>query len=117
MERYGIHFSPENGQIRCLAHVVNLVVQQILSALIDADDLENNDWYLLNKFLPFHYDVESDEELQALEEDETAEMDERLAEQCQDEEKDGDLDPKEISNPVQKVWSQKQCGFTGWLLM
>lgn len=105
MERYGIHFSPENGQIRCLAHVVNLVVQQILSALINADDPTVNDWYLLHKFLPFHYDVEGDEELRALEDDEMAETDEKLTELCQDEEKDEALNLDEISNPVQKVES------------
>ncbi|EPS96490.1 hypothetical protein FOMPIDRAFT_48168 [Fomitopsis schrenkii] len=103
MERYGIHFSPENGQIRCLAHVVNLVVQQILSALINADDPTVNDWYLLHKFLPFHYDVEGDEELRALEDDEMAETDEKLTELCQDEEKDEALNLDEISNPVQKL--------------
>ena len=40
LKRYKIHFSPENGQIRCLAHVVNLVqvVQKILHELFEADD-------------------------------------------------------------------------------
>lgn len=105
MDRYGIHFSPENGQIRCLAHVVNLVVQRILSALIDSDDPDENDWYLLHKVVPFHYDVEEDEELRALEEDEMVEMDEKLTELCQDEEKDEALDTKTINNAVQKVLS------------
>ncbi|KAI0060903.1 hypothetical protein BV25DRAFT_1806709, partial [Artomyces pyxidatus] len=74
MKRYGVPFHPENGQIRCLAHVVNLVVQKILSTALEADDPDIDDYYIrLNKHLPFHYDPESDEDLQALEEAVTAE--------------------------------------------
>ncbi|THU91229.1 hypothetical protein K435DRAFT_572732, partial [Dendrothele bispora CBS 962.96] len=36
-KRYSIHFHPENNRIRCLAHVVNLVVQAILKALDEVD--------------------------------------------------------------------------------
>lgn len=88
MQKYGIHFSPENGQIRCLAHVVNLVVQKILASLIDADDPDDNDWYLLHKFLPFHYEVDDDEELNAMEDGETVAGDEKAASEASEEEKD-----------------------------
>ena len=50
LKRYGIHFTPENGQIRCLAHVVNLIVQKILHELFEADDPALQDYYeLFNK--------------------------------------------------------------------
>ena len=64
----GIHFTQENGQIRCIAHVVNLVVQKFLSELFEADDPMLHDYYEeWNKHLPFHYDTESDEENQRFE--------------------------------------------------
>ncbi|KAJ7865201.1 hypothetical protein B0H13DRAFT_1455339, partial [Mycena leptocephala] len=37
-ENFDIQFVPANSQIRCLAHVVNLVVQKILAALGDVVD-------------------------------------------------------------------------------
>ncbi|KAI1782569.1 hypothetical protein LXA43DRAFT_905418 [Ganoderma leucocontextum] len=67
LKRYGLHFTPENGQIRCLAHVVNLVVQKILHELFEADDPALQDYYeLFNKHLPIHYDLDADEENQQL---------------------------------------------------
>ncbi|KAF7375808.1 Dimer-Tnp-hAT domain-containing protein [Mycena sanguinolenta] len=41
MRKFDIQFVPANSQIRCLAHVVNLVVQKFLAALDDAEDPEN----------------------------------------------------------------------------
>ncbi|KAH9855327.1 hypothetical protein C2E23DRAFT_724823, partial [Lenzites betulinus] len=67
LKRYGLHFNCENARIRCIAHVVNLVVQKILSELAEADDPALADYYeLWNKHLPFHYDPESDEENEQL---------------------------------------------------
>jgi hypothetical protein len=66
-EKFDIQFVPENSQIRCLAHVVNLVVQKILAVLDEAEDPEVVDYYLPNKNLPFHYDPESDPDLCDLE--------------------------------------------------
>lgn len=103
LERYGIHFSPANGQIRCLAHIVNLVVQKILSALIDADDPEVNDWYLLHKFLLFHYHLDGDEEQIALEDKEAVQQDAELTDLCDVEDKDTPLQPDDTKNAVQKV--------------
>ncbi|KZT64307.1 hypothetical protein DAEQUDRAFT_678786 [Daedalea quercina L-15889] len=103
MQRYGIHFAPENGQIRCLAHVVNLVVQKILASLIDADDPDVNDWYLLHKFLPFHYNNDENDELNELEDATFVADDEKLTDKCPDEEKDQPLTPDEPLNAVQKL--------------
>lgn len=61
----GISFAPINGQIRCLAHTVNLIVQSILHNLGEADDPEDSDYY--DKSVPFHYDIADDEELCELE--------------------------------------------------
>ncbi|KAJ7271309.1 hypothetical protein B0H12DRAFT_1228964 [Mycena haematopus] len=73
MKKFDIQFVPANSQIRCLAHVVNLVVQKFLAALDDAEDPENVDDYLPNKDLPFHYDPDDDPEVIAMEQEVFAE--------------------------------------------
>jgi hypothetical protein len=67
MKKFDIQFIPENSQIRCLAHVVNLVVQKLLAALDEAEDPEVEDTYIPNKDLPFHYDLADDGDLNELE--------------------------------------------------
>ncbi|KAH9025003.1 hypothetical protein EDB83DRAFT_2170861, partial [Lactarius deliciosus] len=63
MELYGVPFHPNNSHIHCLAHVVNLVAQKILSVAKEVDDPEFQDYYEhLNKQFPVHYDPDSDEE-------------------------------------------------------
>lgn len=70
LQRYNLHFVPQNGQIRCLAHVVNLVVQQMLSELLDVDNPDISDYYHeLNKHEPFHYNPENDEEVRMFEQE------------------------------------------------
>ncbi|KAH9015122.1 hypothetical protein EDB83DRAFT_2232795, partial [Lactarius deliciosus] len=71
---YGAPFHPDNSHIRCLAHVVNIVVQKILSVAKEADDPQIQDYYeRLNKQFPVHYDLGEDEELQDFEnEDDSA---------------------------------------------
>ncbi|KAF7328569.1 Dimer-Tnp-hAT domain-containing protein [Mycena venus] len=64
---FNIQWAPENSQIRCIAHVVNLVVQKILATLDEAHDPEERDYYVPNKDLPFHYDPDGDPELIELE--------------------------------------------------
>ena len=64
MELYGVPFHPNNSHIHCLAHVVNLVVQKMLSVAKDVDDPELQDYYeCLNKQFPVHYDLDTDDEL------------------------------------------------------
>ncbi|KAJ3831358.1 hypothetical protein F5878DRAFT_549656, partial [Lentinula raphanica] len=66
-DKYGIHFHSENNRIRCLAHVVNLVVQAILKALDEAESSDDVDYFLLNKDQPIHYNEEEDEQLKEME--------------------------------------------------
>lgn len=72
-DKYGIHFHSENNRIRCLAHIVNLVVQAILKALDEADSSDEVDYFLLHKDLPIHYDEDEDEELKEMESEEVGE--------------------------------------------
>ena len=59
---------PGNAHIRCLAHVVNLVVQKILAALDEANDLDLIDYFQqYMKSLPVHYNADNDEALKELE--------------------------------------------------
>ncbi|KAJ7148098.1 hypothetical protein C8R43DRAFT_1069164 [Mycena crocata] len=68
-ENFDIQWTPENSQIRCLAHVVNLVVQKILAALEEAEDPDVEDYYIPHKDLPFHYDPNADPDLAGLEQE------------------------------------------------
>jgi hypothetical protein len=66
-EKFDLQFVPANSQIRCLAHVVNLVVQKILAALGNVVDPDVTDDYLPNKDVPFHYNPDNDPALDELE--------------------------------------------------
>ena len=68
MELYSVPFHPSNSHICCLAHVVYLVVQKMLSVAKDVDDPELQDYYeCLNKQFPVHYDLDADDELRDFE--------------------------------------------------
>jgi len=73
LARYGVPESP-NHHIRCLCHVVNLVVQDILAALGEADDPDEYDYFLLNKDQPFHLDIDTDPDQLALDGEEFQEQ-------------------------------------------
>ncbi|KAJ3747488.1 hypothetical protein DFH05DRAFT_1393207, partial [Lentinula detonsa] len=66
LTRYGIEWNPD-GHIRCIAHVINLAVQDALASMDEADWSDNFDYFALNKDAPIHYDVEADEEQIAME--------------------------------------------------
>lgn len=61
LAKYGIPQSP-NLHIRCVCHVVNLVVQAILAALGEADDPDEIDYYTLNREQPLHLDIDANPE-------------------------------------------------------
>ncbi|KAJ7789136.1 hypothetical protein B0H14DRAFT_3503384 [Mycena olivaceomarginata] len=49
MEKFDIQFTPANSQIRCIAYVVDLVVQKLLSALDETTDHKDDDYYVPSK--------------------------------------------------------------------
>ncbi|KAJ6563486.1 hypothetical protein B0H10DRAFT_2239418 [Mycena sp. CBHHK59/15] len=112
-EKYDIQFVPENSQIRCLAHVVNLVVQKILAALNEADEPEVMDYYLPNKDLPFHYEPEEDPNLRDLENERFEAEADKSDEEDADAETMSDM-ATELANlsPLQKLrlTTTKICG-------
>ncbi|RXW11685.1 hypothetical protein EST38_g14171 [Candolleomyces aberdarensis] len=67
---YDIPEQPDK-QIRCLAHILNLVAQAILGSLKEVDDCvedgDETDHFLAHKDLPIHYDVGENTELNELE--------------------------------------------------
>lgn len=67
LQKYGLSFHVQNARIRCMAHVVNLIVQALLAALNEANDPEMDDYYIPNKHLPFHYDPNDDDEVREME--------------------------------------------------
>ncbi|KDR65759.1 hypothetical protein GALMADRAFT_1362644 [Galerina marginata CBS 339.88] len=68
VQKYDIQFVPGNAHIHCLAHMVNLVIQKILSVLDEADNPDDNDYFeQFMKNLPIHYDPDKDEALKEFE--------------------------------------------------
>ena len=105
LERYGIPFHAENGQIRCIAHVVNLVVQKILKELLEInEDPDDNDYFVFNKHLPIHYDPDEDEDVTEMEGQDSAEADAGHESDGGDEDDDADeVSPSSIGTAVKKV--------------
>lgn len=102
LAKYGIPAST-NLHIRCTCHVVNLVVQDILAALGEADDPDNLDYYSLNKEQSFHLDLNSDFDQLAMDseefEDDADELDEPENISIEEEEK-----LQATTSPLSKVW-------------
>jgi len=91
VQKFSIQFVSGNAHIRCLAHVVNLVVQKILSALGEADDPEIKDYFEeFMKDVPIHYDADNDEALKEFENKEDIDTDD-----------DDDLDDDLFTKPVE----------------
>lgn len=100
LTKYGIPESP-NQHIRCLCHVVNLVVQSILAALGEANKPEDIDHFLLNKAQPFHLDIDNEPDQVELDHEEfndDAEDDIKENVAMEDEEK-----PSAMRSPLSKV--------------
>lgn len=95
LKRYNITFAPQNAQIRCLAHVVNLVVQKIFSELLGVSDPALDDYYELWKHLPVHFDVEAEDKAEAEAEEERAKVDPKAVPTDGDEDLAWDVDDDE----------------------
>ncbi|KAF5309197.1 hypothetical protein D9619_012818 [Psilocybe cf. subviscida] len=67
--RYNIPDSTDK-HIRCMAHVINLIVQAFLASMDEAVDPDEYDSYVDLKSFPIHYDGNTDEEQHTVEQDE-----------------------------------------------
>ena len=105
MRKLCIHFTCDNGQINCVTHIVNLVVQAILAALDEADDPDVIDYF--NKDLPIHYDANEDEVQQNLECEEFGEDDKEIEEEEEEEEEAAGVSWEELS-ALKKVRIRKK---------
>jgi hypothetical protein len=74
--KYGNEFIPDHHQIRCLAHVVNLVVQALLAnlGLVDHSP-EQQDYFMQGRAEAIHYSADDDPEVQSMETAEAAAAD------------------------------------------
>ena len=88
------------------------IVQAILVELNEANDPEQDDYYIPNKHIPFHYDPDDDEEVQQMEneeaeedsgEDDDEEFVELLHMNLEDKELEGVLDSVVDLSEVKKV--------------
>lgn len=70
MEHYNLQFHSDNVCIRCLAHIVNIVVQTMLRELDKAEDPDILDWFDLTKNQPVDYDPNKDKAVVEMEEEE-----------------------------------------------
>jgi len=115
LAKYGI-LESTNLQIRCTCHVVNLVVQDILAALGEADDPDDIDYYLLNKEQPFHLDINTDSDQVELDNEEfedDGEGDEDLENITMEEEEK----LKATASSLSKVCSSLGCPIFDAILM
>jgi hypothetical protein len=123
LQKYGLNFHAQNARIRCMAHVVNLIVQALLAALNEADDPEKDDYYIPNKHLPFHYDPDDDDEVQEMEaegnkpDDEDEEFEELLnVPDLENEELDNEVTAKVVNLSEVKKVSSPTTTCSTWML-
>ena len=123
LQKYGLNFHTQNARIRCMAHVVNLIVQALLAALNEADDPEKDDYYIPNKHLPFHYNPDDDNEVQEIEaegnkpDDEDGEFEELLnMPDLENEELDNEVTAKVVNLSEVKKVSSPTTTCSTWML-
>ena len=66
LAHYGIAYTPDM-QVRCIAHVLNLVVQAFLYGMDEALNPDDINYYEDHKDGPIHYNIDKDEEQLAME--------------------------------------------------
>ena len=123
LQKYGLNFHAQNARIWCMAHVVNLIVQALLAALNEADDPEKDNYYIPNKHLPFHYDLDDDDEVQEMEaegnkpDDEDEEFEELLnVPDLENEELDNEVTAKVVNLSEVKKVSSPTTTCSTWML-
>lgn len=87
ISKFDVQFIPENGYIHCLAHVINLIVQELLSKLGEVENPNTVDYYKTDQTAPLHYKAPDDE---------FCEEDEREVESDDTEENDKDREDSEL---------------------
>lgn len=90
--RYHIGFHEDNHRIRCMAHVINLIVQAILHALDEADDPTASDHFELHKNEPIHLDDETAERIYGMLDEEVVAALENAGSDAEDEDENDDGD-------------------------
>jgi hypothetical protein len=110
LAKYGIPKST-TLQIHCICHVINLVVQDILATLGEADDPDNIDYHSLHKEQPFHLDIDADSDQVTMDneefQDDTEESDKPETISMKEEEK-----LKATASPLSKVCISVQLATT-----
>lgn len=66
LSKYSVPYTSDM-HIRCIVHVVNLVVQAILAAMNEADDPDDVDYFTLHKGSLIHYNIDEDDNQAVLE--------------------------------------------------
>ena len=61
--RYHLNYPAQENCIHCMGHVLNLVAQAMLFAILETEDLEVNDHFKIHKLEPIHLDDELAEKL------------------------------------------------------
>jgi hypothetical protein len=98
-ERYALELDIEHLHGRCIAHIINLVVQALLHGMDDAfEDPDITDYFLTDPDAPLNYTAEDDPELQLMEGAEAAAAD--AAAEVMDMEDEDDLP---FDSPLRKV--------------
>ncbi|KAJ3501122.1 hypothetical protein NMY22_g19033 [Coprinellus aureogranulatus] len=104
---YNVPEKPDS-HIRCLAHVINLVVQAILAGLGEAEQCdaatdEDADYFLQNKSTPLHYDPATDISQIELEEQRKADLDTVFIDDDDDDDDDMGLGPDTFEEEVKEL--------------
>jgi hypothetical protein len=104
-ERYDMDVDVKSLQGRCIAHVVNLVVQKLLHSMnVVPDDPDHLDYFAADIDAPLHYSMEDDLEIMAMETPEAAKADEEAGD-AEDDELEDEIDHLLLTgNPVDMVF-------------